>query len=448
MSLATRRGLSFLREVWRRVRRWFWRALEVGLWLLVCALALAYSSPPPQDIVAILGRVTGDYSFDYVTWEVDALLGKLDAALFGVHPYLEEDQRAHVVRDYLDLVNHTHHLEEQVRQIYGDPSIEDPEAASAELRAERDALRAQQGRTQPLAESIVEGQIASVLRDEGMAWLGQVLPPVALHFTEPPNVMVISPRDRIETQHTQGLRPGIPVDVQERLEDEVDAALGVSSLIVPIGGMALYPSMVIESEWFYSAFEVSAHEWTHHWFFLFPIGLGYLGPYPETATINETATSIIGHELAHKVVERFYPELVPLLPPLPWEVEPPPSDAEPPAFNYDTEMRETRITVDRLLEEGKIEEAETYMEARRQLFADQGFYIRKLNQAYFAFYGGYQAAPAGPAGEDPIGPAVREIRQLAPSLRDFYWRMTGVTTREALQAALEQSRAEWGAGDE
>ncbi len=435
------------REVWRRL----WLAVEIGFYLLIYLVALAYSTPPPQDIVTRLGPITSAYTFDFVTWTIEALAGKLDAELFGVHPYLDEQQRSQFVRAYLDLVNRIHQLEAEVDAIYADPGVTDPEAASADLRAERDALRAEQRRRQSLAESIIEGQIASVLRDEGMAWLGQVLPPVALHFTELPNVLVVSPRDRIETTYSQGLIPGIPVDVKAQIEAKADAALDMSTLVVPIGGMALYPSMIVETGWWYAAIEVPAHEWTHHWFFLFPVGLNYMGPYPETRTINETATDIVGKELAHQVIQRFYPDLAPYLPPLPWEVEPEPPqppdpDAPAPPFDYGREMHATRVTVDGLLEAGKVEEAEQYMEERRQEFVENGYPIRKLNQAYFAFYGGYQSAPGGAAGEDPIGPMIREIRRLAPSLKDFYWRMTGVTTMEELERALELSRAEWSAG--
>ena len=42
------------------------------------------------------------------------------------------------------------------------------------------------------------------------------------------------------------------------------------------------------------------------------------------------------------------------------------------------------------------------MEARREIFWQNGYAIRKLNQAYFAFYGAYADIPGGPAGEDPV----------------------------------------------
>ncbi len=73
-------------------------------------------------------------------------------------------------------------------------------------------------------------------------------------------------------------------------------------------------------------------------------------------------------------------------------------------------MHTTRVHVDELLAAGKITEAETYMDQRRQVFWDNGYPIRKLNQAYFAFYGAYADVPGGAAGEDPVGPAVRALR--------------------------------------
>ncbi len=98
-------------------------------------------------------------------------------------------------------------------------------------------------------------------------------------------------------------------------------------------------------------------------------------------------------------------------------------------------MRETRIRVDELLAQEKIEEAEAYMEERRQEFVAQGHFIRKLNQAYFAFYGAYADEP-GAAGEDPIGPAVRELRARSPDLRTFVARVARVTTLAELEALL------------
>lgn len=84
-------------------------------------------------------------------------------------------------------------------------------------------------------------------------------------------------------------------------------------------------------------------------------------------------------------------------------------------------MRQTRVRADELLAQGKVEEAEQYMNERRALFVQNGYLIRKLNQAYFAFYGAYNATPGGApaAGKDPIGPAVQLLRKQSGSVGGF-----------------------------
>ena len=49
---------------------------------------------------------------------------------------------------------------------------------------------------------------------------------------------------------------------------------------------------------------------------------------------------------------------------------------------------------------------------------ENGYNIRKLNQAYFAFSGAY-ADTGGATGADPIGPMLLEMRENSPSLREF-----------------------------
>ena len=51
------------------------------------------------------------------------------------------------------------------------------------------------------------------------------------------------------------------------------------------------------------------------------------------------------------------------------------------------------------------------MEARRQELNGRGFGIRRLNQAYFAFYGSYAE---GPAGSSPLAGRVRSLREASP----------------------------------
>jgi hypothetical protein len=76
------------------------------------------------------------------------------------------------------------------------------------------------------------------------------------------------------------------------------------------------------------------------------------------------------------------------------------------------------------------------MEARRQVFLQNGYLLRKINQAYFAFHGAYADAPGGAAGQDPVGPAVRELRAQSDSLVDFVNTMSWMWSFEQLQETL------------
>jgi hypothetical protein len=209
----------------------------------------------------------------------------------------------------------------------------------------------------------------------------------------------------------------------------------VSSLIVNVGGIGVYPTMVAQTSDLNFLTEVVAHEWVHNFLTLRPLGINYLTT-PELRTMNETAASIAGKEIGKLVIERYYPELVPP-PPAP---TPAPGTQEPSApipFDFRAEMHTTRVTVDQLLAEGKVTEAEDYMEARRRFFWDNGYLIRKINQAYFAFYGAYADEPGGAAGEDPVGAAVRDLRAQSPSLEAFLKRIAWMTSFEQLQKAVE-----------
>jgi hypothetical protein len=143
--------------------------------------------------------------------------------------------------------------------------------------------------------------------------------------------------------------------------------------------------------------------------------------------------------VGRKVVARYYPEHLPPEPEPKTQPEEPEEEepAEPPEFDFRMEMRETRIRVDELLAAGEVEEAEAYMERRREAFVANGYIIRKLNQAYFAFHGAYADQP-GAAGEDPIGPAVQELFARSPDLRTFVNRVAGVTTLDQLEMLLSE----------
>jgi predicted nucleic acid-binding Zn-ribbon protein len=97
-------------------------------------------------------------------------------------------------------------------------------------------------------------------------------------------------------------------------------------------------------------------------------------------------------------------------------------------------MREIRLAVDDYLAQGQIEQAEEYMEQKRQYLAENGYHIRKLNQAYFAFYGTYADSPTSIS---PIGAELRKLREQSDSLKEFLDSVVGMTSRQDLDKSVK-----------
>jgi hypothetical protein len=442
--------LAISRRVWQRGKRAARLLLKVMDWIVAVLVLLALLGDGKEQATSLQSRVLAlarNDLFDYVTWEIDAVWGKARQELFGVQTYLDNDAQQAQVVQYLTRLSQVQALEAQIERIYADPNTSDPATTTADLRARSNALSRDLAGDQPLAEAIIEEQVSAVLADQGLELLGQVLPPVSMHFSGLPDALIVSPRDHIEMVVDLELDP-IQVDQREALENTIDATLDVSSLVVPLGGLSMYPSMVEEPDYppeylglnAARAFEVTAHEWSHLYLAFFPLGFDYAAR-PDTRIINETVATFFGQEIALKVMARYYPDLTPpvypsfLAPPAP----PAPGPARPPPFDFNHEMSLTRSHVDELLKQGQIDEAERYMETQRRMFVNHGYAIRKLNQAYFAFYGGYQNEP-GAGGTDPIGPAVEELRAHSPDLLAWLQTVRGITTRDQLLAALNRAR--------
>jgi hypothetical protein len=426
-------------------RDWSWTVFFQRLRMVVVFILFAILIPSAQPAsddqnLKALG-LARDHLFDFVKWEVDTVADKAANQLVAPQRYMTEAQKSQYVRDYLDLVDQIDKLEQKVSDIYVNPEITDPDAASADLRSQRDALRAEQQKRQALAEAIIQSQVQSVLVDYGFGVGGQVMPPMSIRFTQLPTILIISPRDHIERTGANPLEHGITVDQMEHLESSIDKDLGVSSLIVPLGGLAVYPAMLIETGSPASVFEIASHEWMHHYLAFFPLGFNY-GTTSEIYTLNETVASLFGKEIGWAVLKRYYPDLAGDPPDYtPQPPEEPKQPEQKPEFDFRTEMRITRVTVDDLLAAGQIERSEAYMEARRRFFVDKGYHIRKLNQAYFAFYGSYADQP-GATGSNPIGPALRDLRYYSGSLYQFILKVRGITTLNELKDQLKQSKQE------
>ena len=146
--------------------------------------------------------------------------------------------------DYLHLMDNVLQDEDKLSLIYIDPSVKDPAAASASLRAELAGLYTRQDQLAPLAESILQAQVSATLADLGLTTGGQPIPPVLFHMTPLPYNLIISPRNVIGEDASIPLNTNLTVDQQAVLENQVARGLNVSALVVPVGGMGSYPTMV------------------------------------------------------------------------------------------------------------------------------------------------------------------------------------------------------------
>jgi hypothetical protein len=416
------------------------QVFQNSLVLLLTLILLVSSSVSSVDPTDQVRRYTRIIEFDYVSWTVDALLLKLGQASLSVPHYLTPDEQHAVVINYLHLVENIDQAQHEVELVYADPRIVDKETQLKPWQDQLAKLRKQRDLLGPTAEEIFQKQVSDILDEFGLGTAGQPLPPVLFHTTPLPYALIISPRNVIRQDENISLDPNLTLDQMVDLEKQVESALNVSALVTPIGGIGIYPTMVMSTSNLPWLGEVVSHEWTHNYLFLRPLGLSYFTS-GQLRTMNETTANIVGKEVSQELIRRYYPEYMPPPKPTPTPAKPgqgtPTPTPEPQGFQFNKEMRITRVTVDQMLQEGKIDEAEAYMEVRRQVFWDHGYLIRRLNQAYFAFNGAYADSPGGgAAGTDPVGPAVVELRNRSKSLADFLQQISKMTSFEQLQEAL------------
>lgn len=272
----------------------------------------------------------------------------------------------------------------------------------------------------------LSNEMRIVLKDNGI----KVFPPVLFQLEKPPSLLVISPRDRIAYADRFLLSQHLDVKEMEGIEAKVDS-LGVSSLVVELGGFgAVCPPIVSDNLSLTNTLNIAVEEWFHQYLAFRPLGFRYflnsigLQQDPELIVLNETFAGMVSREIGAEIIKRYYKEE---------EDKAPANNYQ--GFNFYDEMSETRRIADYYLSQGKIVEAEYYMEKRRMYFIAHGYYIRKLNQAYFAFHGIYGESPASVS---PIYHDLRQLRAESPTLNYFVSRVEKMTSYAELLSALEK----------
>lgn len=370
---------------------WLARAAAVGVvtGVFVLGLLLVLAASWWRD------RQTAE-AFDLVRWERETVAGRW-LHLVGA-PLRDDPAEDEAVRRYFALP----------------PS--DPEARRLENRVER----------------IIEGRIDSTLHDlgihVGLPVPGTVFPFVDMELASSPQVIVESPRAKIERVRADLLRPDLSpaqgLAIERRSERERPDR---RALVVPSGGVATYPAIVTNDNDYAGTVATAAHEWTHHYLTFYRLGRLYFSS-RDVETINETVADIIGDEVGALVLERWGD---------PTRDVPRPAPSAR-ARDFNQTMRELRTEVDALLAAGKIDEAEARMEAVRGDLELRGTSLRVLNQAFFAWYGTYAARPDS---VDPLGAQLREIRERTGSLPAFARAIREVSSRADIEVLLARLRA-------
>ena len=378
-------------------------------------------------------RVTLPYRYSITGWEVrnfpDKWQHMLDTLIWGVEKS-DEEERDDLYR-YFDLRRELLAAEDALNRAMSAPNaggVESLEDEVERIAGERSALRDD-------VEETIESAISTAIRESGLSpWESFVFPPVDIRLAGPPVLLLTSPRDRIARQHEALMDPDISLVVRERLEDTLMDEHDVAAISFQVGGLAAYPASVLDTIPLADTLRVTAHEWVHHYMAFRPLGQKMFTS-PEMVTLNETLADIVGREIGDRAGE-LLPER---------EGLPPRTDISVPAsesglhgrdehFGFNEEMRETRLQVDELLADGKVDEAEAYMEERRRFFVENGYPIRRLNQAYFAFHGTYAESAAS---SSPIAGQLHRFRELSPDLRTFVLRMADISSYPQFLERLE-----------
>ena len=402
--------------------------------ILVCLMiGIATGCAAPDSFEGRLGKIIDPYRFSIARWEIEALSYELEEFLFGSEDVTADDSP--LVLEYFALSQQIGDIEWQVE--FGGLQPNEIEV----LKEELEGLQEQKNGIEDSVEEIIEQQIRETLAQLGIynpldsqLNLGITFPPVNFELEQPPHLLIVSPRDNIERIEEIPLVQDITLEERGEIEAAIDE-LGVSSIVVGLGGMATYPSFVVDTAGLQFTINVAVEEWLHQYLAFRPLGFLYAmhltGAFPNSdiATMNETLVGIVREEIGSILYQKYYQ---PYLEDAAQAVALSASDEE--EFDFYEEMRQIRLTVDDYLTWGEVEEAEAYMEEKRLFLASKGYYIRRLNQAYFAFYGTYAASPTS---VNPIGTELKALRQQAKSLTEYLNMVAAMNSRQDLQNSLE-----------
>ncbi len=436
--------------VGRRVRRvfgWLLRSPERrrSRWAVVAVLSLygliAFMLPVGDSLVLSPAKAASvEHRYGLVSFEVRNFMDKWIHRIYTAFPWTETDteDRQEALAKYLELVPKLrdaqfHVTQASARAVLDSEEIDSRQSTLDDLLDERDDLR-------DSVEEYLEAAISAELIEQDLNVFGEFIwPPVDFRIDNPPSVLVISPRDRIERFETVLIEPDISVADMERIEKRLLEDHNLSAAILRTGGLASYPNVIPSTRDLLPLLEVAAHEWIHAYLFFYPLGRSFFSG-GSMIELNETLASLAGDEIGGLVWADLTGNDPPVKnPPAPInpQDEPltPELDPDPEQFDYFRFMRETRVRTDALLAAGDVEGAEAWMKSRRIELQNNGFFLRKINQAFFAFSGSYGDSASSVS---PTARQMWELRQQEDNAAGLLRALRGVSSYSEFEELLEE----------
>jgi len=377
-----------------------------------------------------------EYRFDLMGWELANFPAKWVQRVKDVLPWAANGtgSRKDQLNRYIELSSMIRDTVEDLASMPFHPTLDSEERSDiqdslARLKSERKSLR--NG-----VEELVESIVSSVLVKEDLTAIGPLIwPPVDVRFDFAPNVLVTSPRDHIERLDSILLDPDIPVTAIEHIENSLQEQSNLSGIVIQVGGVATYPTVIPPGGDLKRLLELTAHEWLHTHFFFHPFGQALFSD-AEMFTLNETLANLFGREVALSAHESLVATLLPEAITRDHRENVPESEG----LDFDQFMQDTRHLVDKSLNDGDVVGAESLMEDRRITLNARGFNIRKINQAWFAFYGTYADSPASVS---TIDTELEELRSLVPTLGHLIRMLRGVSSYDMFLELLDRHSEEF-----
>lgn len=409
------------------------------LWVLLVVL-LTPSSQPPATLDWRLAAITQSSGFDIWSWEIRTLAGRTARSLFDPPSTLDGPS---AVRRYVALSRDAERARSERDDQWARQAVSYSSGGLEQAERNLEGTESQLAALRPTVEATLSDEIEVELRRQNvrsglLTWQPsprfpfyhpEVVPGVFFQLGPLPDLLVVAPRDRIELIDSVLVRPDLSPDQIVALENRTDS-LGVSSVVTGIGGLAAYPSMLPDTDSLKDLVVTVSHEWTHHYLALRPLGMAYFTGY-DMREINETVADMVGAEVGDAVYERYYASS-----------QPPASSPslvvavrQPTRPDFWTLMRRIRVTVEGYLARDDLAGADAYMARAQQNLARQGYYVRRLNTAYLAFFGSY-AETANPY-EDKL----RRLRTQSGSLERFLDSVSQVESPSDLDRLLRAATA-------